>query len=129
MPPDVAREAVDVLLNSQASRDLPMPAMPMTETSCARSLVGGGVEELLDEPELAVAADERRLEARRAPCARRAPATTRSARQSCAGLGLALQLVLAGVLVGDRRLGGAPRRLADEHGAGLGRATGSARRC
>ena len=39
--------------------------MPVTETRCALLLVGAGVEELLDQPQLAVAADERRLEALR----------------------------------------------------------------
>ena len=54
--------------NSQASRDLPIPATPTTDRRCAfpprRS-----VEELLDEPQLAVAADERRLEPGRASLA------------------------------------------------------------
>ena len=97
-----------------------MPAMPVTETRCACRSSARGVEELLHEPELAVAADERRLEtlermSAAAPGrhAQRAPEPHASA--------LALQLVLAGVLVGDRRLGGPPRRLADEHAAGLGR--------
>ncbi len=65
--------------NSHASRDLPMPAMPVTETSCARRVLGRRVEQLLDEPELAVAADERRLEAGR-PLRRRAPRRRREAR-------------------------------------------------
>ena len=73
--------------NSQARRDLPMPATPTTETSCARSLVRGRVEELLDEAELAVAADERRLEPAPTP-RRRARAITRSARQSGTGSAL-----------------------------------------
>ena len=63
--------------NSHDSRDLPIPAIPTTETSCALPLLGGGVEELLDQPQLAVAADERRLEARRpqrAARGRRSPA-------------------------------------------------------
>ena len=66
------------------------------------ALLGRGVEELLDEAQLAVAADERRLERRSNAVAPPRPATTRSARQSCDRLRLALQLVLAGVLVGDR---------------------------
>ena len=55
-------------------------------------------------------------------------ATTRSARQRWAALGLALELVLAAVLVGDGRLGSALRRLADEHGARLGRRLDARRR-
>ena len=78
------------------------------------------VEELLDQAQLAVAADERRLEAGRLlrAAARR---ERRGARASSAQrLRLALQLVLARRLVGDRGLGRAPRRLADEHRPGLG---------
>ena len=82
-------------------------------------LVGRGVEELLREPQLAVAADERRLE----PCdfsppAR--PAVTRRARQSCIGLRLALQLVETRVGVRDRRLRRPPCRIADEHRVRIG---------
>ena len=91
-----------------------------TETRCALRSSARRVEELLDEAQLAVAADERRLEARRRCSAPPRAAVTRSARQSAHRLGLALQLVLAGVLVGDRRLGRALRRLADEHRARLG---------
>jgi hypothetical protein len=77
------------------------------------------VEELLDESELAVAADERRLEA-----GRLLRAAARGGHSQCTvdrhRFRLPLQLVLAGGLVGDRRLGRAPRRLADEDGPGLG---------
>ena len=83
-------------------------------------LVGDRVEQLLHHAQLALAPDERRLEPRRralaAPCghdAERAPERHR--------LGLALELVLAGVRIHDRRLARPPRRLADEHGARLGR--------
>ena len=77
------------------------------------------VEEVLDQPQLAVAADERRLEAlrlqraaRAGDDAQRAPGGNEPA--------LALQLVQPRVLVDDRGLGRAARRLADEHLAGLG---------
>ena len=50
----------------------------------------------------------------------RAPETTRTARHSRMRPVLALQLVRAGVLVDDRRLGRPPGRLADEHLARLG---------
>ena len=82
-------------------------------------LVGAGVEELLDLAQLAVAADERRLEAGRLQRAARAgddaqrPPERRQPH-------LPLQLVAAGVLVGDRLLGRAAGRLADEDGARLG---------
>ena len=53
-----------------------------------RALLGGGVEELLDESQLAVAADERRLEAGRLERASRRPDATRSAWKSWAGSAL-----------------------------------------
>ena len=114
--------------NSQARRDLPMPAMPITETRCAlpssalawkssltsrssRSRPTNGGSRPADLQRAAARGDD----------AQRAEERDR--------LGLALQLVLAGVLVGDRRLGRALRRLADEHGAGLGRRLDARRRC
>ena len=100
--------------NSQASRDLPMPATPTTETSWAvrssatawkssltrrssRSRPTNGASRPVD------AAAAAALRRRRAAPARAGPAR------------LALELVLARVLVGDRRLRRALGRLADEH--------------
>src|SRR5581483_8646134 len=84
------------------------------------ALLGGGVVEILDEAELAVAADERRLE----PFGSAAAADARGDAQ-CAPerdeLRLALQLERACVVVDDGRLARAARRLADEHRARLGR--------
>ena len=95
-----------------------MPAIPMIETSCALPLFGRRVEELLDEPQLAIAADERRFEPRRPEGAHPARRDAKRAPELYR-LGLALELVLADLLVGDRRLGRASRRFADEHLAGL----------
>ena len=95
-----------------------MPAMPGDRDEVRLALVGAGVEEVLDLAELAVAADERRLEAgrlQRAARARDDPERAPERRQAR----LALQLVAAGVLVGDRLLGRAARRLADEDRARL----------
>ena len=83
------------------------------------ALLGRGVEELLDESQLAVAADERRLE----PGGLERPAPTgcdaeRAEELRC--LLLALQLVHAGVLVDDRRLARAAGGVADEHRARAG---------
>ena len=73
-------------------------------------------------------ADERRIEPRRA--AHATPLRGDPERlPERHGLALALQRMLAGVGVGDRGLRCPPRRLADEDGARLGGATGSARRC
>ena len=106
--------------NSHDRRDLPMPAMPVTDTSWALPLLAGGVEQVLDEPELAVAPDERRLEALGALSAAERAGDDAQRALRVHGLRLALQLVDAGVLVGDRGLGGASGRVADEHLAGLG---------
>jgi hypothetical protein len=84
------------------------------------ALLGGGVVELLDEPELAVAADERRLEALGAAAPADAGGDAQRAPERDL-LGLALQVERACVLVHDRGLARAPRRLADEHRAGLRR--------
>ena len=93
-----------------------MPAIPDDEDELGPLFLPGGVEQLLHELKFAFAADERRLEPRRAhraPSARdhpqRAPERHR--------LRLALELVHARVLVGDRGLGRALGRLADEDGA------------
>ena len=59
--------------NSHARRLLPMPAGPMTDTRRARRLATGGVEQVLEQAQLVVAADERRLERPRCGCARHAP--------------------------------------------------------
>ena len=83
-------------------------------------LAGRRVEEVLEQTELVVAADERRLE-RVGPVAaadlgddaERAPGRDRR--------GLALEDLLAGGLEGDRPRGGALGRLADEDRARRGR--------
>ena len=65
MPPDLVDQAVDVLLELPGQPRLPDPGDPDHRDQVRLALLGAGVEELLDEPELAVAADERRLEAGR----------------------------------------------------------------
>ena len=82
-------------------------------------LVGRRVEQLLQQAQLAIAADERRLEPDRAALAASVGDDPERLPERH-GLGLALQLVLAGVGVGDGGLGRAARGLADEDGAGLG---------
>ena len=108
--------------NSQASRDLPIPATPTTESRCARRSSARGVEEVLDDAQLAVAADERRLEAGDPALA--APRRDDPQRTpELHGLGLALELVLAGVLV--RR---SPPRLARRVASPTSTVPGSAAR-
>ena len=88
------------LKNSQASRDLPTPATPTIDIRRAVLLFAGAVQQLLEEAQLAITPDERRLEA------------GRSLRSSGCGhhplcapqtqwLGLALELMLALVRVHD----------------------------
>ena len=104
------------LRNSQASRVLPMPPADDRDESDAL-LASRGVEEVLQQAELLVAADERRLESAR--CDRRHLRRRRRARpQAATGCGLALERLLAGGLEDDRARCGALRRLADEHGPG-----------
>ena len=53
--------------NSQASRDFPTPPTPVTDTRCAPPSSPDAWKQLLDQPELAVTADERRLDRSAAP--------------------------------------------------------------
>ena len=119
VPEDVRREAVDVLLELPGEPRLADAGDAAHEHELRAPLLGAGMEELLHEPKLAVAADERRLQPRRAQRTA-GPGHDPQRPPQLHRLGLALELVHAGVLVGDRRLGRALRRLADEHGARLG---------
>ena len=120
MPVRDLRQPVEVLVELPREPRLADPGDAGDRDEVRLPLLGAGVEEVLDPTQLAVAADERRLEAVDLSVPR-APETTRSARQSRATAFLALELVTSRPLVGDRLLGRAPRRLADEHRAGLGR--------
>jgi len=77
------------------------------------------VEKLLDEPQLAVAADEGRLEGGRSRRAAAKPDHSDRLPQ-LEWLRLALESVRTRVLEDDRRLGGALCRFPDEHAPGLG---------
>ena len=121
MPPDGVGDAVDVLLELPAEPRLADAGDAGDRRRAARLRSSARrVEQLLDEAQLAVAADERRLETGRLRWPPRAGDDAQRAPQPDR-LGLALELVLARVLEHDRRLGRAPRRLADEQRAGLGR--------
>ena len=79
----------------------------------SRLLLGGGMEQLLDETKFSVAADERRFQA--GGLQRAAPSRGHAERpEELRRLLLALQLVRARVLVDDRELARAARRVADE---------------
>ena len=99
--------------SSQASRLLPMPAMPSDRHEPRPPLAGRGVEQLLEQAQLVVAAHERGLEPGR-PAVAAAPGHDPDGLPGGDRRGLALERLLAGRFVDDRRLGGRDRRLADE---------------
>ena len=119
VPVRVGSEAVDVLLELPRQPRLADSRHPGDEDELGAPLLRGCMEQIFDELKLAVAADERSLEPGRAH-----RAATAGDHAQCPPelhrLGLALQLVQAGVVVGDRRLGRPLGRLACEDGTGLG---------
>ena len=119
MPPDAFLEPVHVLEELPAEPGLADACDPRDRDEVRALLVGGRVEELLDEPQLPVATDERRLEPGRLERSASAGGDAESTPERH-GLVLALELVGPGGGVGDCRLRRALRRLADEHGPGLG---------
>ena len=129
VPVDVLDEAVDVLLELPGEAALADAAGPGDRDEPRAPLAADGVE--------AASLSRRNSSSRPTnggsgmsdrPCPPRW-ATTRRARQAGTGAGLALEELLAGLLEGDRRRGGALRRLADEDGARRARPTGAAPRC
>ncbi len=119
MPPDRVDQAVDVLEELPGQPGLADAGRADDADQAGAALAGRGVEQVLEQAELVVAADERRLERVLAVAAAdlgddpsRAP--------GCDRRRLALEVLLAGLLEGDRLAGGALGRLADEDRAGLG---------
>jgi hypothetical protein len=121
VPVDGLGEPVDVLLKLPGEAALADPADPGDRDEAWPALPGGGVKQLLEQSELVVASDERRLEPSRTPgplpTGHDPPGEPRRDRES-----LALEQRLAGRLVGDRRFGRPEGRLADEDGSGGRRA-------
>jgi hypothetical protein len=118
VPVDHLGQAVEVLVELPDEPRLADARDPGHRDEMGPALVGAGVEEILDLAQLAVAADERRLEPLRLERAARARDDPHGPPQPVQA-DLALELVLAGVLVDDGRLGRAPRCVADEHLPGL----------
>jgi hypothetical protein len=121
MPPDVVNQAVDVLLELPREPGLADAGDADHRDEARAPIVRGRVEQILDEPELPAATDERRLEPDRTTLAaprrddsRRTPEPDR--------LRFPFQLVRTRVLVDDRRLRRSLGRFADEDDAGLRRA-------
>ena len=117
MPVDVAHQPVDVALELRREPRLADPGDPENRDEPRPALVARGVEEILDQAQLPLPAHKRRLET---GCAALAAARRDHPRGSPERhrLRLALELVRARVLVGDRGLARAPGALSDEHGAG-----------
>ena len=120
VPPDVAGQPVDVFLELPGEARLSDTADPDDGDEMRPAVFRGGVVELLDEPQFAIASHERRLETaglRRstdeADDPDRLPELDR--------LGLALERVAARVLEDDGGFVETLRRLSDEDGSGIGR--------
>ena len=110
-------DPVDVLVEFPAQPGFADPGDANHGDEVSLALLGAGVEQILDETQLPVPADERRLEPFRflrasdhCHDAERAPQPHR--------FRLAPQRMLAGVRIHDSRLGCAPGGLADEHRSG-----------
>ncbi len=119
VPSHALGQAVDVLEELPREPRLARAGHRQHRHEVSLGLARRGVEELLDHAQLAVAADERRLQAGRA--LRPADAADHAHRPPHRhGLELAFQLAHTGVLVDDRRIGRVLGRLTDEHRARLG---------
>ena len=118
VPPDQLDDAVEVLVELPGQARLADAADAGDRHEMGAAILRRRVEEVLDQLQLAVAADEGGLETRRLQLPA-APRDDPHRSVDLHGLGLSLQLVSAGRLVHDRLLRRAPRRLADEHRAGL----------
>jgi len=119
MPPDHVDQSVDVLQELPRQARLADPSDPDHGEQVRAALVGARVEEILQQPELAVAADERRLEPGGPELAAAERDHANRARE-VDRLGLPLELVCARVLVDERGFGHVARGLRHEHRARLG---------
>ena len=120
VPVHLVDDPVEVLVELPREARLADPRDPGHRDQVRPPVLGGTVEELLDQLQLALAADERRLQPGRLERAADARDDPQRARQRHR-LGLAFQLLLPGALVDDRLLGRPARHLTDEHRARLGR--------
>jgi hypothetical protein len=117
VPAEDLLQAVDVLEVLPQQARLARARVADDRDEARRALRDARLPGRDDVVQLLVAADERRLQPGAA--ARSAHAGHHAQRRPGAdGLVAALDLVAARVLVGDRRLGGAPRHVVDEHHAG-----------
>ena len=119
MPVDRLDDPVEVLVELPREPRLADPGDPGHRHQLRPPLLRRDVEKVLDLPQLAVTADERRLQTLRLqrPLPPRDDAQRTPQRRLTL---LALQLEAASGLVDDRSLGRSPRPLADEDRPGLG---------
>ena len=129
MPADRLDQAVDVLQELPGEPALADAGRADDRDEAGPPLAGRRVEEVLEQAQLVVAADERRLERLASGSAPPRSATTRSARHAGTGRALPLSDLLAGRLEGDRLRGRALGRLADEDASRAARPTGGGWRC
>ena len=106
-----------------------MPAGPVTDTRRARSLAGGGVEQVLQQAQLILPTDEGRLERLARGLRRRPPPRSVAHAMLRTGAALPLSTVLAGRLECDGRGGRSLCGLTHQHAARLRPPTAAARPC
>ncbi len=115
VPPDRLGDAVEVLEEFPGQTRLPDAGNTDDRHQTRGALFARAVQQLLEEAELAITPDKRRLETRR-------PQRTSGGRHHPLGapqtqrLGLAFELMLARVRIDDCRLAGDPCRVADVDG-------------
>ena len=119
MPVHGRGEPVEVLVELPGEARLADPRDARHRHEVGAALVRRPMEEVLDLAQLAIAPDERRLQALGLERAAQAGDDTPRPPERRQPI-LALERVGAGVLEHDRPLRGAPRRLTDEHLPGLG---------
>ncbi len=120
VPPEQLSEAVHVLVELPPEAGLADPGDAHDRDQMGVALLGGGMEELLDQSQLPVPSHEWRFQPGGLQGAAHAGDHPSGFPQPHR-LGLPLQLVVAGVLVGDGRVGCPAGGVADQDGAGLGR--------
>ncbi len=120
VPPDAFDHAVDVLEELPRQPALADPGLAGDRDEPGALLAGGGVEEVLEEAQLLVATDERRLEPV-APAEALALADDAEGQPGGHRQLLALQDLVGDGLEGDRAGRGSLGRVADEDRAGRGR--------
>src|SRR5579862_1071578 len=119
MPVDGRADPVDVLLELPGQAALTDPRGSGDRDQARLAIPGRGPDQVLEQPELLVPADERRLGQVRAALAAALADDSEGPIRRDRRL-LALERLLARLLERDRGTRGAHRGFAHEHGSGLG---------